>query len=62
MEVLKLAYPDPAEKLSLASAGVMLHHLLLLQYMNTLASSAVKAAMQQAYTRAGKNHPEVCSP
>ena len=39
LQVLKLAYPDPEEKLSPASAGAMMHHLLLLQHMHPRASS-----------------------
>ena len=48
LKVLKLAYPDDREELTPTSAGVMLHHLLLLQYMNTCASDESRAAVVKA--------------
>ena len=52
LKVLKLACPDNREELTLTSAGVMLHHLLLPQYMNTFASNESKAAVIKVHADA----------
>ena len=54
LSVLRLAYPDGDEQLTAASGGVMLHHLLLLQYMLHIDPEASRASVAAAHTVAFK--------